>query len=163
MIRKLAFVLIVIVFVVLWQARLGRRESHEGPVVAALSAINKAQRTYAASAGHGGYALELKTLAIPCPGGGLSFLSPDLAADPAVRGDYKIALHAGAGARPGPADCNGKATQTAYYVTAEPVPGAGAGSTRAFATDETGEIWYDTRGVAPTQPFREGGTVKRLQ
>jgi hypothetical protein len=161
MIRKLAFILIVVAFIVLWQARLGRRESHEGPATSALRAINTAQRAYAASAGHGGYALELKTLAVPCPGGGPSFLSPDLATDPALRGDYTITLHAGAGARPGPADCNGKATQTAYYVTAEPV--TGSGSTRAFATDETGQIWYDTRGVAPTQPFREAGTVKRLE
>jgi len=161
MIRKLSFVLIVIVLVVLWQARLGRRESREEPAIGALGAINRAQRAYAASAGHGGYALELKTLATACPDGGPSFLSPGLATDPALRADYKIALHAGAGARPGPTDCNGKATQTAYYVTAEPV--TGAGSARAFATDETGGIWYDTRGIAPTQPFREAGTVKPLQ
>jgi hypothetical protein len=161
MIRKLSFVLIVVVFVVLWQARVGRRESHEVPAIGALGAINKAQRAYATSAGHGGYALELKTLATACPDGGPSFLSPDLATDPALRGDYTIALHAGAGVRPGPTDCNGKATQTAYYVTAEPV--RADGSTRAFATDETGEIWYDTRGIAPTQPFREAGTVKRLE
>ena len=69
---------------------------------------------------------------------------------------------AGAGAVAGPNDCNGTATQTAYYGTAVPATLGSTGS-RAFATNQGGTIWQDTAGVAPAEPFAVAGTVSPIQ
>ena len=61
----------------------------------------------------------------------------------------------------GPLDCNGDPTVTDYYFSATPTsPNLGR---RGFAIDEAGGIWVDTAGVAPVEPFVEGGTIAPLQ
>jgi hypothetical protein len=51
---------------------------------------------------------------------------------------------------PGPNDCNGTATETAYYSTAVPVA-AGLSGLRAFASSASGAIFFDPTGLAPTE------------
>ncbi len=161
---KGAFALVIaVVLVVLWQARLRRAEpSPEAAAIGAMSAITKAQATYSAVAGHSGYAASLAALAAPCPGTATAFISPDLASDPASKSGYRISLHAKPSAQRVSADCNGVATYSSYYATASPAS-AGDRRWRAFATDESGNIWYDTSGTAPTPPFTESATLKLLR
>ncbi len=160
MARKLLFPLIVFGFMLLWEAKLVRHEP--GPdihAIGALISINKAQFDYAARAGSGGYAVSFETLTAPCPGSTRS-KAVSLNLDGARKAGYVIRLR-GSGA-PGRPDCNGAPTRTGYYVAAEPDT-ARTGRIRAFATDQSGDIWTDARGIAPKLPFAETANVKRLQ
>jgi hypothetical protein len=132
----------------------------EASAIGSLRAITSAQLAYVSA--NGGYAASLTALAAPCPRQSQGFLSPNLASDPAITSDYEIRVQTDGGARRGPADCNGVPTSTAYYATSTPVRGTPT-ARRAFATDQSGVIWYDTSGSPPRLPFKEAGTIKRLQ
>ena len=80
----------------------------------------------------------------------MGFVSPDLSTDPTIKSGYTITLAASASSAPGPLDCNGVATATAYYVTAIPVA-AGLSGLRGFASTGAGTIFYDQLGGAPTE------------
>jgi hypothetical protein len=61
----------------------------------------------------------------------------------------------------GPADCNGDPTVSDYYFAASPVtPTQGR---RGFATNEAQAIWVDYAGVAPVEPFVEGGSIMPMR
>jgi hypothetical protein len=101
-------------------------------------------------------------LVLPCPGGSNGFISPDLNANGVIKSAYTITLAAGAGAVAGINDCNGTATQTAFYGTAVPQT-VGTSGNRAFAVNAGGTVWQDTSGVAPAEPFAAGGTISPIQ
>ncbi len=126
-----------------------RRTGNEVSAIGSLRALNSAETTYAASAAKGGYATLLSTLATACPGGSAAFISPDLAIDPAVKSGYTVTIAASTGAIAGPTDCNGTLSQSGYYSTA--VPMGGGGGLRAFGSSETGTVFFNTSGVAPTE------------
>ena len=96
------------------------------------------------------------TLAASCPGTTIGFISPDMSTDPTIKSGYTIALSAATGASPGPLDCNGTATQSAYYATAVPITG-GTSGLRAFATTGAGTIFFDRTGIAPTEAQMAAG------
>ena len=127
-----------------------RRTGNEASAIGSLRALNSAESSYSTSAGKGGFAPLMATLASGCPGGNAAFISPDLSIDPAVKSGYTITLTAAAISSPGPLDCNGIATETAYYTTAVPVS-AGTSGLRAFASSGGGAIFFDPAGVAPTE------------
>jgi type IV pilus assembly protein PilA len=127
-----------------------RMSGNETSAIGSLRAINSAETSYAASAGSGGYAVLLSVLATACPGSPISFISPDLSTDPSLKSGYTVTLAAAAGSVPGPNDCNGTVTQTAYYVTGVPVSLGNSGQ-RAFASAGSGTIFFDGAGVAPTE------------
>jgi type IV pilus assembly protein PilA len=127
-----------------------RMSGNEASAIGSLRAVNSAETSYSAVAGAGGFATLLATLATPCPGSSVAFISPDLAADPSQKSGYTIELAPGAAATPGLDDCNGTGTLTAYYSTAIPVA-AGYSGQRAFATTGNGTIFYDPAGAAPTE------------
>jgi type IV pilus assembly protein PilA len=136
----------------------GRMTANETSAIGSLRAINSAQASYAVVAGRGSYATQLATLALPCPGSSASFISPDLSSDPSRKSGYDITLTAGTSAVAGFTDCNGFATQTAYYLTAVPVANGSTGH-RAFATNGRTTIFFDPSGVAPTEAqMASGGT-----
>jgi type IV pilus assembly protein PilA len=142
-----------------------RMSGNEASAIGSMRAINSGQATYAASAAGGGYAVDLTTLAVPCGGvaGGAPFLSQDLTTAAVVlKSGYNITLVAGAGAAAGPNDCNGTATQTAYYASATPAT-VGTTGQRAFATNNAMTVWQDTSGVPPAEPFAIAGTVSPIQ
>jgi type IV pilus assembly protein PilA len=126
-----------------------RRSGNEASAIGSLRALNSAESSYAA-AGKGGFSPTLATLAAACPGSSVGFISPDLSTDPSVKSGYTITMAASASSSPGPTDCNGVATETAYYVTAVPVA-AGLSGLRGFATTGAGTIFFDQTGVAPTE------------
>ena len=128
-----------------------RRTGNEASAIGSLRALNSAESSYSTSAGKGGFAPLMATLATACPGGGnIAFISPDLSIDPAVKSGYTITLLAATVSSPGPLDCNGIVTETAYYTTAVPVA-AGTSGLRAFASSGAGAIFFDPAGVAPTE------------
>jgi type IV pilus assembly protein PilA len=110
-----------------------------------------------------GYSVTLAALATPCVAGTPAFISPDLATDPTVKSGYTFTLAAGLGGAAGPADCNGTATDTTFYITAVPVT-VGTSGNRAFASNVGSAIWQDTDGAAgaPPEPFTAGGTISPL-
>jgi len=127
-----------------------RRTGNEAAAIGSLRALNSAESSYAAAAGKGGFAPLLATLATPCPSSNAAFISPDLSIDPAVKSGYTITMAAATVSSPGPLDCNGVPTETAYYTTAVPVS-AGTSGLRAFASTASGAIFFDPAGVAPTE------------
>jgi type IV pilus assembly protein PilA len=140
-----------------------RRSGNEASAIGSLRALNSAESSYASGAGKGGFATLLATLATACPGGNAAFISPDLSIDPAVKSGYTVTMAAAAISSPGPNDCNGTATQTAYYSTAVPVA-AGLSGLRAFASSAAGAIFFDPTGVAPTEAqMAPGGGGRTIQ
>ena len=127
-----------------------RRSGNEASAIGSLRALNSAESSYAAGAGKGGFATLLATLATACPGSNAAFISPDLSIDPAIKSGYTVSMAAAAVSSPGPIDCNGTLTETAYYSTAVPVA-AGLSGLRAFASSAAGAIFFDPTGAAPTE------------
>jgi type IV pilus assembly protein PilA len=140
-----------------------RISGNEASAVGSLRAINSSETSYAGSAGRGGYAVLLATLAASCPSSTLGFISPDLSNDPSQKSGYTVALSASTGAVPGPNDCNGTATRTGFYVNAIPVS-VGVSGHRAFASGGNGTIFFDSSGVAPTEAqMAPGGGATPIQ
>jgi type IV pilus assembly protein PilA len=140
-----------------------RRTGNEASAIGSLRALNSAESSYASGAGKGGFATLLATLATACPGSTSAFISPDLSIDPAVKSGYTVTMAASASSSVGPNDCNGVATETAYYTTAVPVS-AGSSGLRAFASSAAGTIFFDPLGVAPTEAqMAPGGGGKTIQ
>ena len=140
-----------------------RMSGNEGAAIGSLRAINSAETNYAGAAGRGGYAVRLAVLAAPCPNSSIGFISPDLSQDPARKSGYIVTLAAGAGGAAGELDCNGVATQTAFYATAVPTsPGVSGG--RSFASTGSGTIFQLSGAVAPTEAqMVPGGAATAIQ
>ena len=127
-----------------------RRSGNEASAIGSLRALNSAESSYASGAGKWGFATLLATLATACPGSNTAFISPDLSIDPAIKSGYTVTMAAASVSSPGPVDCNGTPTETAYYSTAVPVA-AGLSGLRAFASSAAGALFFDPAGVAPTE------------
>ncbi len=140
--------------------------ANEASALTSLNAIVSGEVAYSSACGNNGYASGFATLGVPPPGSQAPFLSPDLtsAVHPQKSG-YTYALAPGAGATPGPPDCNGTATWRGYYATAVPNR-PGVSGNRAFAANAKGAIWQDTANggaAAPTEPFGVTATVTPVQ
>jgi type IV pilus assembly protein PilA len=130
-----------------------KSSANESSAVSSLKAVNSGQATFATVCGNGAFTLQLATLVAE------RFASPDVDVSP--KSGFTFLLRAGLGSIPSAADCAGDPTQTAYYLTAEPL--AQSTGRRAFATTQAGTVWQDTSGVAPAEPFLAAGTVSTLQ
>ena len=130
-----------------------KQSGNEVSAATSLQAISKAQVMYSVSCGGGAYAAVLTTLGTPSPGTTEAYLSPDLAGSAApTKAGYAFTMTPGAGAAPGPNDCNGTATTTTYYATAVPQTFGQTGS-RSFAVNAAGTVWMNNTAAAPTEPF----------
>jgi prepilin-type N-terminal cleavage/methylation domain-containing protein len=139
-----------------------RNLGRETAAIAAMRALNDAQAAYASACGSDGYAIRFPTLGISPPGSITGFLSPDLTmSESPVKSGYHYALTEGTGGMPGPNDCNGTPTHTTYYASAIPT-NVELGVMRGFATSQEQDIWQDTSGAAPTEPFTASATVTKL-
>ena len=65
-----------------------RMSANETSAIGSMRAINSAEAAYSV-ASSGGYAVSLVTLAAPCPGNTLGFISPDLAISPTIKSGYE--------------------------------------------------------------------------
>lgn len=128
-----------------------RATANEVSAIASLKSTVVAQKAYAASCGSGAYASSYVVLGTP-PGVGDAFISQDLgsAVNP-IKDGFQYVLGVGAGSVPGPTDCTGTPTITAYYASASPLsPTMGS---RAFAVNRNALIWQRLGPLAPTEPF----------
>ena len=126
-----------------------RMSGNEASAIGSMRTLNSAQLAYSVGGSKGTYATQFATLAQPCPGGSVGFISPDLALDPTVKSGYTFTLAAATGSVPGAPDCNATATQTGYYSTAVPIMGGTSGY-RMFASSAMGTIFLATT-AAPTE------------
>ena len=127
--------------------------ANETSAEASLKAITTAEIMYASSCGQNGYAVSLIVLGTPTPGSTQAFLSADLASVAAPqKSGYNFNLGPGSGASAGPNDCNGTATQTAFYATAVPQTFGTTGG-KSFATNTGNTIWEVSANAPPTEPF----------
>jgi type IV pilus assembly protein PilA len=124
--------------------------ANESSAIGSMRAVMSAETSYHSSAGGGGYAVLLSTLAAKCPGSTQAYISPDLTNDPSTKSGYNIAVQAGTGATVSRADCNGTQAYSAFYSTAVPVA-MGRSGRRAFASNSGATIFYDTSGLPPTE------------
>ena len=127
--------------------------ANETSAAASLKAIQTAEIMYAASCGQNGYAVSFLVLGTPTPGTNEAFLGADLGSVAAPqKSGFNFTLGPGAGGGPGPSDCNGTATQTAFYATAVPQTFGTTGG-KSFATGQSNTIWWVGANAAPTEPF----------
>jgi prepilin-type N-terminal cleavage/methylation domain-containing protein len=128
---------------------------NETSAIGSLSAVRTAEVAYSSSCGQGGFAVSFPELGKPAPGGapGSGYLGPDMSGSVTpIKSGYTFALAAGAGANAGPNDCNGTATQSAYYATAVPQTYGQTGN-RSFAVNSGNTIYQVSAAAAPTEPF----------
>jgi len=129
-----------------------RMTGNETSAIASLKVVTSAQVAYSASCGNNGYAVSFTRLGTPAPGTTEGFISMDLGAvDAPLKSGYAFTL-VDSGAAPGPNDCNGAATATAYYATGIPQTFGTTGG-RSFATNAGNTIWQVSAAAAPTVPF----------
>ena len=130
-----------------------RMTGNETSAIASLKVVTSSQVAYSASCGSNGYALSFVVLGTPAPGTTEGFISADLGTVAAPqKSGYNFTLGAGVGSGAGPNDCNGTATQTAYYASAVPQTFGTTGG-RSFATNAGNTIWQANLVTAPTEPF----------
>lgn len=135
-----------------------RMTGNETSAIGSLKAVTSAQVAYSASCGNNAYAATFLILGAPAPGTTTAFISADLGASATPqKSGYDFTLVAGAGSAPGPSDCNGAVTQTAYYATATP-QAFGTSGGRSFATNAGNTIWQASAAAAPTEPFAAPAT-----
>src|SRR2546423_9841400 len=84
-----------------------RMTGNETSAIASLKVVTSSQVAYSASCGSNGYATSFVVLGTPAPGTTEGFISKDLGSVAAPqKSGYNFAMRAGAGAGPGPNDCN---------------------------------------------------------
>jgi hypothetical protein len=114
-----------------------RQHGNESVTVSRLRRLNELQNSYAASDPAKGFACQLAQLKPATPVG--DSYDPNEFLLTGMQSGYKFAV---TGCRTDP---NGVVTQ--YQATAVPLEPAKSGF-RAFCTDQTGAIWYDSKGSA---------------
>jgi hypothetical protein len=123
----------------------------EAVAVGSLRTVVGGQAAFSATCGGAYYSPSLVLLGVPPTGGGSGFVTPDLAADPAVKSGYTLTLTPGPAVPGAPPSCNGAPAGTlveTYYVSAEPtgVPGG-----RHFGVNQDGTVYESTSAMAPVQ------------
>lgn len=127
-----------------------RVQGNEASAVATLESVNQAQFAFAQACGGQHYASSLAGLAVPMPGTGAGFLSPDLAADPLLKSGYQFVL----GGTPLGGDeksCTDEGLLQGYFLTADPLR-PGISGRRFFATSTDRVIFTDAATFTGTMP-----------
>jgi type IV pilus assembly protein PilA len=133
--------------------RSARVRAGETSAIATLHAINEAQFAFAQLCGNQRYSGTLANLGVAMPTSGHAFLSPDLAADPLIKGGYQFTI-AGTAVSDTGLTCNGGTPVESYQVTADPVRPGMSGS-RFFATNTDRVVYEDAdKTFAPDMPER---------
>lgn len=129
-----------------------RMAGNEVSAAGSLKVVNVAEISYSSACGNQGFAVAFTVLATPPPGSNEPFISAEFNTASPMKAGYTFALAPGAGAAAGQNDCNGTATQTAYYATAVPQTFGSTGG-KSYATNQSNTIWQVSAAAAPTEPF----------
>jgi prepilin-type N-terminal cleavage/methylation domain-containing protein len=130
--------------------RHARAAGAEAAAIVALTAVNRAQFTFAQSCGDQRYSPTLAGLGVPAPGTGQAFLSADMTADPLIKSGYRY-LMSGTVVIDAPQTCNGLAPVTTYKVSADPAT-PGISGVRFFGTNTDRVVFADTVTFADDMP-----------
>ena len=79
-----------------------------------------------------------------------------------LKSGFNFALGAGNGSTPGPNDCNGTGTNSAWLATAT-AQTFGTTGTRQFAVNAGNTVWQSTTVALPAEPFTASATVAPIQ
>jgi prepilin-type N-terminal cleavage/methylation domain-containing protein len=131
--------------------RNARVRGNETGAVAALTAINQAQFSYAHICGGGKYAPTLAALGAPMPTSGQAFLSPDLASGESVEKNGYHFTMAGAVVEEAKPTCTGVMPLETYQATADPVT-PGFSGLRFFGTNTDRVIYEDAATFLKNMP-----------
>lgn len=131
-----------------------RRSGNHASAIASLRTISSAQGAYSSACANGAFAIDLTQLAIPPPGGGAPFISPDLSAAAIVRkSGYDFRMAAGSDSVPGTSNaCNGvpaASLASTFYATGMPVSLGNTGNWY-FWVGTPGTVFQDTVPIATT-------------
>ena len=137
-----------------------RISGNEASAIGSLRSVVTAQTNFHSLTR--GYAEDLATLSVACPGTTTPFVSSDLSANNVQKSGYQFTLAAGLGSIAGPNDCFGNPSRSAFYASAMPTA-IGVSGLRAFATNIGGAVWQDSTGAPPAEPFTASPTVAPLQ
>ena len=121
--------------------RSARVRGGEATAVATMQAINQAQFAFAQACGNQRYAPTLASLVTPMPTTGQGFLSPDLGADPLLKGGYTYVMGGTVVTDTG-LTCTGLNPVVTYQVTADPER-PGQSGIRFFGTNTDRVIYED--------------------
>ena len=128
----------------------------EASAISSLRTIHSAQEAFRVACGNGKrFASSLPQL------GAAGTMTRDLSDGPIVlKSGYLITLVV---TEPGDKDgCTGEPTAGHWYASAVP-QSPGRSGRRAVATATGEDIWADTKGVAPPEPFKADETTSRLE
>jgi prepilin-type N-terminal cleavage/methylation domain-containing protein len=149
-------IVIAIILVVTAVAAMGlfrnKAMANEASAIGSMRAIASGQKAFASVCGGGAFAASLAVLGAPPVADAAAFIPADLAnAVYPMKDGYRFGIAAGAGSKPGPPDCHGWPTVTAFYAWAEPL--SIVSGSRSFAVTVNGAVWERSGGIAPTEPF----------
>jgi type IV pilus assembly protein PilA len=134
--------------------------ANEASAIGSMRAISSGQKAFASVCGGGAFATSLVVLGTPPVPDTAAFIPLDLAnAVYPMKDGYRFGVAAGAGSKPGPADCHGWTTVTAFYAWATPL--SIVSGSRSFAVTADGVVWEMSGGIAPTEPF--GAPATQIQ
>ncbi len=136
-----------------------RQSSDEASAIGSLSAINKAQASFAATCGHNLFAGSLEDLSKGPGGNPPAYISPDLSANNVVKSSYRISVAGGSAAGGAAPDaCNGVAGGALFSGYVAKALLVGASGWRNFGTNGGSTIYGWTAGTAPDLTESSGGT-----
>jgi hypothetical protein len=128
--------------------------ANEASAISSLRVIQTSQAAFRSSCtGDRAYAAVLPQL------GAAQMISPDLAgAATVLKSGYSITLSTVVEGTENDR-CTDQPTALEWYASAVPIA-LNTGGSRGFATSEDENIWQDSTGVAPSEPFVTAGNVK---
>ncbi len=131
--------------------RLARVRGNESAALAALTAINQAQSSFAQVCANGRFAPSLTALGKPMPTTGHAFISPDMTvSDPLVKSGYRFVMTGTEDPDTKPA-CNDEVPVSTYQLTADPL-NPGITGARFFGTNTDRIVYEDSVTFAGNMP-----------
>ncbi len=126
-----------------------RMAANEASAVATLRTLNTAAVTFASTYGNGFPPAFLNFGGgTPAACGNANLVDNTIALAPNQKSGYTFAYNDGAGDKPNPAPAGGCAGDNTYMTTATPIT-VGTTGQRAFCSDQSGVIRYNTTGATP--------------
>lgn len=157
------FCLSIVAAVAVPRLLMAKMKANELVGISTLRRLAAEETAYARGCGHGVFATSFEALSDP-----LASTEPDRTPtvgkvariDSTEANGFAFMLKAGLGSNPGPPDCHGRPTVTAWYATAAPQV-FGASARRAFAANAAAVVWGTEAAAAPTEPFGPPAVIIR--
>lgn len=130
-----------------------RMAGNEASAIGSVRAVNSAEAAFSSAGTGSPYSITLVRLGLGCGVvGAQGFISPDIAADPALKSGYTMTLADTTlpGAAPQGTGCDGQPGTSGYRVTNIPVQ-VGTSGQRGFGSNTASSIYVAVNGTAPPE------------